>query len=128
MNVLVVDTSSWISFFEGRENDDLDLALKEGRVYLSPVVAAELLSGGRTQRERDDLKEFLKELPLCDASLEHWMRVGELRQELMQKGFILSTPDAHVAQCALDLKGYLMTEDQIFSKISKVIEDLRLIS
>ncbi|MEW6055793.1 MAG: PIN domain-containing protein, partial [Bdellovibrionota bacterium] len=44
MNVLVVDTSVWISYFAGKPLSDLDLALKEGRVHLSPVVLAELLS------------------------------------------------------------------------------------
>jgi hypothetical protein len=32
----------------------------------------------------------------------------------------VSTPDAHVAQCALDVDGLLLTEDTIFGKIGCV--------
>ena len=119
MNVLIVDTSSWISYFKGANSfDDLDLALKEGRVYLPSLVAAELLSATLSASERSDLIDFLKELQLCDSSFEHWTRVGALRAELSKRGLHVSTPDAHIAQCSIDLKGYLLTEDRIFKKIT----------
>ena len=127
MNVLIVDTSSWISYFKGKSNPDLDLALKESRVFLSPLVTAELLSGRLKPSERLSLVNFLKELPLCDSFLEHWIKVGELRSRLLLKGLTVSTPDAHVAQCCLDLEGYLLTEDSIFKSISKIIS-LKLLS
>ncbi len=120
MNVLIVDTSSWISYFKGActQEDEIDLALKEGRVHLPPVVVAELLSSQLRASERTRLQEFLGELPLCDCRLEHWARVGELRAQLFKKGIHVSTPDAHVAQTAMDLEGYLVSEDGIFKKIS----------
>lgn len=117
MNVLVVDTSSWISYFKGKVNDDLDFALQEGRVYLSPVVLSELVSGKMEEDKRSDLISFLRDLPLCSNDFEHWLRVGTLRSYLLSKGLTVSTPDAHVAQCTLDLKGYLFSEDLIFKKI-----------
>lgn len=119
MNVVIVDTSSWINYFNGTSNPDLDLALKEGRVFLSPIVTAELLSARLKPTERQDLLSFLKELPLCEVTLDHWARVGETRSILQRKGLAVSTPDAHVAQCCLDLDGYLLTEDLIFQKITK---------
>ena len=45
MNALVIDTSSWISFLAGGGPELVQQALDERRVYLPPVVAAELLSG-----------------------------------------------------------------------------------
>lgn len=120
MNVLVVDTSAWISYFEGKPAPDLDLALKEGRVFLPPVVLAELLSARLKEGERASLEEFLRELPLCENSFEHWARVGELRAKCASKGLNISTPDAHVAQCCLDLDGYLLSEDRIFRKLRSV--------
>jgi predicted nucleic acid-binding protein len=119
VNVLVVDTSAWISYFKGKSCPDLDLALKESRVYLPSIVIAELLSARLKSVERKDLSNFLIELPLCDHSFEHWARVGELRANLAAKGLHVSTPDAHVAQSTLDLEGYLLTEDSIFKKIGK---------
>ncbi|MBI4926035.1 MAG: PIN domain-containing protein [Bdellovibrio sp.] len=120
MNVIIVDTSAWISYFKNTLNDDLDLALKESRVYLPPLVAAELLSSNLNSLKRTSLMDFLLELQLCTCNLEHWMRVGELRAELSKQGLHISTPDAHIAQCTIDVSGYLLTEDKIFNKIANI--------
>lgn len=127
MNVLIVDTSSWISYFKGQPCDDIDLALKEGRVHLPPIVVAELLSSNLKSADRVKVADFLKELPLCETSFDHWEKVGELRAHLSKKGLNVSTPDSHIAQCAIDLNGYLVTEDAVFKKIATVCE-LRLLS
>ena len=119
MNVLVVDTSSWISYFK-KGNKKIDDALREGRVFLPSVVAAEILSGISGDSQRKKMKEFLSELPLCDNALDHWIRVGELRLELAKKGLTVSTPDAHIAQCGIDLDGYVLSEDKIFRKMNKL--------
>ncbi len=47
------------------------------------------------------------------------MRVGRLRAHLFLKGISVSTPDSHIAQCALDLKADLLSEDRIFFKIAQ---------
>lgn len=126
MNALIVDTSSWISYFAVKTHEDeIDLALQEGRVYLPPLVAAELMSARLSASQKTSLRAFLEELPICESALDHWIRVGELRAELAAKGLTVSTPDAHVAQCAIDLKCFLLTEDGIFEKIS-VKKPLRL--
>lgn len=119
MNALVVDTSSWISYLSGKANEVLDTALKEGRVWLPPLVAAELLSAKLATEERRSLREMLEELPLCACALDHWAQVGELRALCAEKGVKISTPDAHIAQCSLDLNGYLMSEDKVFEKLTK---------
>jgi len=122
---IVVDTSSWISYFSSeksgaeKKQKALDEALQEGRVYLSPVVAAELMSGFLSKTKREQLADFLRDLPLCNADREHWLRVGTLRSQLARKGLTVSTPDAHIAQCALDLGGYLLSEDKIFRRLAR---------
>lgn len=126
MNVLIVDTSSWISYFAGKPNLDLDLALQEARVYLSPVVAAELMSGTSTAQQQTELTDFLRDLPLCKTDLNHWLEVGLLRAKARSKKLTLSTPDAHIAQCTLDLQGYLLTEDKVFKDLAR-ITPLRLL-
>ncbi len=88
-------------------------------MYLPPVVAAELLSGRMAERARGELEEFLLTLPLCQADVAHWFRVGKLRNSLAVKGLSLSTPDAHVAQCALDLGADLLSADAIFRLVAR---------
>lgn len=119
VNVLLVDTSSWINYFK-RGDTGIDIALKEGRVYTTPVIAAELLSGTSNKKNQKKLISFLDELPMCGDSREHWYQAGKLRASLFKAGFSVSTPDCHICQAALDLEGYLKTDDQIFRKIEKV--------
>ncbi|AVQ13792.1 Uncharacterized protein XB16_3511 [Leptospira santarosai] len=125
MSALVVDTSSFIDYFK-RGNEIIDDALKEGRVYLSPVVAAELLSGIRSKPDQTRIKDFFEDLPVCGNEIESWYQTGLLRSKLYAKGLSVSIADAHVCQCALELNCFLITKDKIFSKIAKVTE-LKLI-
>lgn len=119
MSALVVDTSSWVSYFSSSGPSIIDEALAEGRVFLPPLVASELVSGRMTTRQRTELASFLTDLPLCVIDLDHWLRVGALRAKLFSVGLSVSTPDAHIAQCTLDLQGDLLSEDGIFSKVAK---------
>jgi predicted nucleic acid-binding protein len=118
VSALVIDTSSWISYFAGEGADTVEEALEEARVHLPPVVAAELLSGRMSARHRAELESLLADLPACGTQLDHWFRVGKLRAGLARKGLSVSTPDAHVAQCALDLDAELLTEDAVFHRIA----------
>ena len=119
MSVLVVDTSSWVSYFSSTHPSPIDEALSEGRVVLPPLVAAELVSGRLSSRQRTELQSFLEDLPLSQTDFEHWIRVGQLRAHLSSIGLNISTPDAHIAQCALDAQGELLSEDGIFAKVAK---------
>jgi predicted nucleic acid-binding protein len=116
---IVVDTSAWIAYFAGREYALLDDALKQGAVLLPPIVVAELVSGAPRARERAALVEFLQELPLCPADLDHWIRVGNLRRVCREKGLSVSTPDAHVAQCSIDADAPLFSLDSVFSAMAR---------
>ncbi len=121
MSALVVDTSSWIAWLAGGGSPLIAEALEEARLHLPVVVAAELLSGRLEVSERTELEDMLSDLPPLGSSLDHWFRVGRLRAELREQGLSVSTPDAHVAQCALDADGVLLTEDRMFARIAEAI-------
>ena len=121
MSALVVDTSSWIAWLAGGGSSLVDEALEEGRLHLPVIVAAELLSGRLDASQRAELQDMLSDLPAVGTDPEHWFRVGKLRAELRAKGLSVSTPDAHVAQCTIDTRGVLLTEDRVFEKIAKVV-------
>ena len=53
---------------------------------------------------------------------EHWIRVGDLRRRLAGRGVSVSTPDAHVAQCALEREALLLTRDSVFLRIAQTSE------
>lgn len=121
MSALVVDTSSWIAWLAGGGSRLIAEALEEGRVHLPVVVAAELLSGRLEASERTELQDLLSDLPAIGLDLEHWFRVGQLRSKLRALGVSVSTPDAHVAQCALDADADLLAEDRVFEKIAGAV-------
>lgn len=118
MSGVVVDTSVWIDFFAGRAVPDLEDALAQGSVVLPPLVVAELVSGARRPRDRVAIVDLVRELPLHDTPPDHWIRVGDLRRQLRGRGLAVSTPDAHVAQCALDLDAVLLSRDTVFAHIA----------
>jgi predicted nucleic acid-binding protein len=118
VSALVVDTSVWVSFFRGQTLPRLEQALSDGDVVLAPIVAAELGSAPLAATERRKLDEFLRDLPLAPTPLDHWLRVGALRAAAARKGLTVSTPDAHVAQVALDLGGNVWSEDQVFARLA----------
>ena len=45
--------------------------------------------------------------------------IGKLRQDLKRHGLNVTIPDAHIAQCALDLEAPLLTRDKIFRFIAQ---------
>lgn len=115
--VVIVDSSVWIDYLEGRGVDDVEAAA-EAPMVLAPLVIAELLSGELTPRLRELVSGLLQDYPLVDTPLQHWMDVGRLRRMLRTKGVTVTLPDAHVAQCALDLDALLLTRDEIFAQIA----------
>lgn len=127
MSALVVDTSAWIRFFEGETIPPLEEALREARVVLTPIVLAELMSGVETIRARADLLDFLGDLHLHLPNREHWVAVGDMRRRLKRRGIRISTPDAHIAQCAIDLDAQLISYDHVFAKAA-VLLSLHLIA
>ena len=117
MSAVVVDTSVWIDFFAGRPTERLEEALRLGSVIVPPVVVAELLSGVRG-RHRTAMIELLTDLALSATPLVHWIAVADLRATLARRGLTVSTPDAHVAQCALDRDALLLSHDAVFTRIA----------
>lgn len=116
---VVVDSSAWIDYFAGLDTPDVDGAVRDGSAVMSPIVVAELMTGAISLEYRRSIGEILQEVPLFDATLEHWMNVGELRRALRRKGLHVTIPDAHIAQCALDLDAVLLTRDAIFPRIAR---------
>ena len=122
MSLLVVDTSVWIDLFNNKPFPLVDEAVEESRVVLPPLVVSELYSGASSVSDQAWLDALTDKLSIFQTDLEHWRRVGQLRMILAKKGVNISTPDAHIAQCAIDVNGQLLTQDKIFSSAAKHCE------
>ncbi|HEX5758910.1 MAG TPA: PIN domain-containing protein [Thermoanaerobaculia bacterium] len=126
MSGVVVDTSAWIEFFAGREVPGLEDALAAGQIVLAPVVV-EAGQRAPTASGREKISALVADFAVHETPVGHWIRVAEPRRRLNARGLSISTPDPHVAQCALDRDAHLLARDQIFSHIAK-LEPLKLIA
>lgn len=120
MSGVIADTSVWIDFLAGRPAPLLEDALAQSAVVLPPIVVAELVSGARRAADRRAIQALVQDLPVHDTPLDHWIRVGELRRHAGDRGLGVSTPDAHVAQCALDRDAVLLARDAVFTRLAAV--------
>lgn len=126
VSAVVVDSSVWIELFRGGDFPTLEEGLAEGRVLVPPLVIAELVSGATSRGDARRVEDLVQELDLVETPRAHWVRVGELRRRLRGRGLSVSTPDSHVAQCALDVRGVLLSTDTVFRRIARLTE-LRLV-
>ncbi len=119
--VAIADTSVPIDRVNGRSVPALDLALAEELLIVPPLVISELVSGATRAKETAAIAELLPILKLHETNLRHWIAVGDLRRDLAAHGVNLTIPDAHVAQCAIDLDATLITGDKVFDIVSRYI-------
>jgi predicted nucleic acid-binding protein len=115
---VIIDSSVLIDHLGGVPVAEFQAALSAAMIVLSPLVIAEMLSGNLTIQQRETLGELLQDYPLHETPLAHWIDVGSLRRLLRAHGINATIPDAHVAQCALDLDATLLTRDEIFTRIA----------
>ena len=119
--VAVADTSVLIDHVNGRRVHALDLALAGELLIVPPLVISELVSGATHAKETAAIAELIRNLRIHQTDLRHWIAVGDLRRDLASHGVNLTIPDAHVAQCAIDLDATLITRDKVFNLVSHYI-------
>ena len=118
MKGVIADTSEWIEFLAMRPAPVFEQCLETGSLVVAAVIVTELTSGARSREEQFVIEDLLGGVPMHDCGFHHAARAGELRRTLRAKGITVSSPDAQIAQCALDRDAPLLTRDAIFWKIA----------
>jgi predicted nucleic acid-binding protein len=117
---VVVDASVLIDHLRIGPLEVLRKLFGDVPLFLPPLVVAEVLSGANDPFERVLMGELLEEAPVIETPLAHWIDLGNFRRDLRQQyGLNVSLPDAHVAQCALELGATLLARDGIFQLIAQ---------
>lgn len=116
---VIVDSSVLIDAIGGQTYVEVEKAIAIGTLILSPLVVAEVLSGEVTLTQRAIVGELLQDFKVHETPLAHWLEVGDLRRMLRNFGLNVTIPDAHVAQCALDLNAVLYARDDIFVQVAR---------
>ena len=116
--MIAADTSTWISFFEGEQGDDvlaLARALQSRQVVMPPPVLTELLSDPQLSAS---VAQTLLELPLVALKDGFWHRAGRLRAKVLARKRKARLGDALIAQCCIDADIALITRDGDFKAFS----------
>jgi predicted nucleic acid-binding protein len=116
--MIAADTSTWISFFEGEQGDDvlaLARALQSRQVVMPPPVLTELLSDPELSAS---VAQTLLELPLVALKDGFWQRAGKLRAKVLARKRKARLGDALIAQCCIDADIALITRDGDFKAFS----------
>ena len=119
--MIAADTSTWISFFEGEQGDDvlaLARALQSRQVVMPPPVLTELLSDPELSAS---VAQTLLELPLLALKDGFWRRAGRLRAKVLAQKRKARLGDALIAQCCIDADIALITRDGDFKAFSAVL-------
>jgi predicted nucleic acid-binding protein len=123
VSLSVVDSSAWISFLRGdaAAARRIDPLLAVGAAAIAGPILAEVLSGAGSRAEFDHLRDLFDGLERLPDPPDLWDRVAEARYALARKGHQPSLVDLAICLTCLGGGHTLVTRDQDFRAIARVI-------
>ncbi len=115
---VLVDTSVWIDFFNGRPDPAADtltqLIEDEVEILTCGLIAAELLQGVRRDKQRATIERHLRDMEwLSPREPDTYVAAAELFRSLRARGVtIRSTIDCIIAQLAAENDALLLAHDK----------------
>lgn len=124
--MVVVDTSVWIDFLQGRETDEVheleSLLIQEKDVFITGIIVQEILTGVKDKKERIRVRKELEHFLLINPTIETHIQAAEIFDACKKKGFtIRSVIDCLIAALAMEYDLTLLEKDKDYSYISKVV-------
>ena len=117
---ILVDTSSWIEFFnipDSKSGGVIEKLLRDGTVVTAGIVLTELLQGAKMKEEFDSILENMIALPMLKTTTHTWIEAGRISFVLRRKGITIPTTDLIIASLALENECHILTIDPHFKKI-----------
>ncbi len=117
--MILVDTSVWIDYFNGKESletDLLDRALEHEIVAIGDLILIEILQGFRSDKQYKTVKELLDPLQKFEMlSLELAIKTADNYRSLRKKGItIRKTADVIIATYCIEKNIPLLFSDRDF--------------
>ena len=127
---VLVDTSTWVDFFNGQPSAQADalarLIRQEADVLTCGVVAAEVLQGIRRSRNLTKIEQHFLDMEwLTPREPETYLEAADLYRQLRSQGLtIRSTIDCIIAKLAAENDALLLSKDRDMQLIvdSKLLE------
>jgi len=121
---LLIDTSVWIDFFKGNENQQVitltEYIENDYPVFLCPTIVQEILQGITNESKYRKVKEYLLCLNILnDDSLESALGAVKIYRRLRSKGItIRKSNDCIIAQYAFKYSLNILHKDRDFDLIT----------
>lgn len=125
MEPILIDTSVWIDFFNGKKNKETTIVKeyieKDYPFFVCPIIIQEILQGIKEEDDFQNVKEQLLNLDiLIIDQLECSIGAAELYRTLRKKGLtIRKSNDCVIAYYSIYFGIQLLHSDKDFDKISK---------
>ena len=126
---ILVDTSVWSlalrrdTASESRAVEALSQALDgDADVYVTGIVLQKLLQGFLGTDARQSINDRFSSLPSLVPDTSDHIEAADLRNRCRRKGIQIGTMDALIAQLSIRYKLTLLTTDNNFKNISRVIK------
>ena len=117
-NAALIDTSAWIlalrKGISSRAIYEVDRRIADNSATTTGIIMLELLSGTRTKREYQELKEDLEALIQLETTHRTWERASHLAYELRRKGLTVSATDVLIMTVAVENGCSLLHADHHF--------------
>jgi len=131
--MILVDTSVWIDYINGRDTEQvnyLDEQLKNPlAVGLTEHIYLEILQGAKDQKAFDQFQSYFSGQNFYSFSnaLEGHASAAQIYFNCQKKGItIRSSIDCLIAQCAIENELILLHNDKDFTQIAKIAKNLKL--
>lgn len=122
-DLVLVDTSAWISFFARTGSHTLKARLQrlldDDHVATTGPVVLELLQGCRSEPERGRLEQYLRALHWLPVEDRHWYSAGAMAFRLRRRGITVSAVDAVIAAVADSHGCFQLQQDRDFQHIAR---------
>jgi len=125
--MILVDSSVWISFFNGQKSFQAEalkaFILRDEEVCLSVHILMEILQGFRADKEFQQVYRYLRMFPIVDmGGMSSYVAAAQIYRRCRKKGItIRGSMDCIIAQTAIENDLVLLHDDADFDRLSSVI-------
>lgn len=124
MSRILADSSVWVEMFRKADSPEIQALgrlAQEGLICTNGLVRAEILSGARTPKEYERLKDLFSALTLLSDPPDLWDRIAKARYRLARKGFQAGIADLIVGVSAAYHHKTLWTFDKAFLPMKGIL-------
>lgn len=120
--MILVDTSVWIDFFNGKELSHVEtlekLISQEADIAICGVILTEVLQGIANDKEHKLTQTYLQALVMLEIKDALWLCAAEIYRNLRKKGLtVRKINDCIIAATALHYDCLLLHNDKDFTTI-----------